>query len=48
MFLHVEVRLSVDDFEQANFDCILDFWEQFLPEIGVGGGGKVREAESEL
>lgn len=48
MFLHVEVGLIVNYLEEGNFERGLHIWQQLLPEIGVGGWGKVGQAQAKL
>jgi hypothetical protein len=38
----------IDDFEESDFDGLLNFGEKFFPEVGVGCRGEVRETKSEL
>jgi hypothetical protein len=48
MFLHAVVCLCIDDGEEIGFDSKLNFLSQFIPDIGIGGGTIVGEAESKL
>lgn len=48
VFLHAEVSLSIDGNKEIGFDLLLDLGGEVAPEVGIGGGAEIRQAESEL
>lgn len=46
--LHAEIFLFVDGFEKLDFEEFLGCWGQLAPNIRVGWGTEVGEAESDL